>query len=75
MLLCGSPPCNALSKIQTWNRSRMKPGTEEELKLTGRLLSLGVLNFTALKCATGSNSSTSSPVGVHRSWNRFSRTS
>ena len=29
VLLCGSPPCNAFSKIQTWNRSRMKPGTDE----------------------------------------------
>ena len=37
VLLCGSPPCNAFSKIQTWNRSRMKPGTEKELKRTGRL--------------------------------------
>ena len=37
VLLCGSPPCNAFSKIQTWNRSRMKPGTQEELHRTGRL--------------------------------------
>ena len=25
VLLCGGPPCNAFSKIQTWNYSRMKP--------------------------------------------------
>ena len=37
VLLCGSPPCNAFSKIQTWNRSRMKPGTEEKLIATGLL--------------------------------------
>ena len=36
-LLCGSPPCNAYSKIKAWDYSRMKPGTEEELKRTGRL--------------------------------------
>ena len=37
VLLCGSPPCNASSEIQTWNRSRMKPGTEKDLLRTGRL--------------------------------------
>ena len=37
VLLCGSPPCSANSKIQTWNRSKMKPGTEKELLRAGRL--------------------------------------
>ena len=36
-LLCGSPPCNAFSRIQTWSRSRIKPGTEQELRRTGLL--------------------------------------
>ena len=30
-LLCGSPPCNGFAKVQTWNRSRMKPGSWEKL--------------------------------------------
>ena len=33
MLLCGSPPCSAHSKIQTWNRS----GTGAKMLRTGRL--------------------------------------
>ena len=36
-LLCGSPPCNALSKIQTWNRNRQDPKMYKEMMRTGRL--------------------------------------
>ena len=36
-LLCGSPPCNAFSKIQTWNRSRQHPDRYKEMMRVGRL--------------------------------------
>ena len=34
-LLCGSPPCNAFSKIQTWNRSRQDPKKHREMMILG----------------------------------------
>ena len=36
-LLCGSPPCNAFSKMMTWNRSRMDPKRHKEVMQAGRL--------------------------------------
>ena len=36
-LLCGSPPCNAFSKIQTWNRSWHDPKKHKEMMRVGRL--------------------------------------
>ena len=36
-LLCGSPPCNAFSKIQTWNRSRQDLKKHREMMRVGRL--------------------------------------
>ena len=36
-LLCGSPPCNAFSKIQLWNRNRQDLKRHKDMMRVGRL--------------------------------------
>ena len=36
-LLCGSPPCNAFSKMMVFNQSRMDPQKRKKMMAAGRL--------------------------------------